>query len=106
MPIVSIRKKLGLAANTPEPDAQVLVLVESVDHSRCALCVDAIHDQRQVVIKAVGGNYGQIPGVSAATIMGNGRIALILDTDHLSKDQPEIPINMLPSKLEVSVSDD
>lgn len=85
VPIVDIRQKLDLRDGPPPPEQLVLILVEGVDQNRCALCVDAVHDQRQVVIKAVGGNYGPIPGVSAATIMGNGKIALILDTDHLSR---------------------
>ena len=85
VPIVDIRQKLGLLDGPPPPDQLVLILVEGVDHNRCALCVDAVQDQRQVVIKAVGGNYGPIPGVSAATILGNGKIALILDTDQLSQ---------------------
>ncbi|WP_341366695.1 chemotaxis protein CheA [Yoonia sp. BS5-3] len=104
VPIVDVRKKLGLADSQDQQEQLVLVLVESVDHSRCALCVDAIHDQRQVVIKAVGGNYGEIPGVSAATILGNGRIALILDTDHLTKVEtisPPLPSN---SKQDVKVA--
>lgn len=84
VPIVSVRARLGMTDPIQEADEKVLVLVEGSDHKRCALCVDGIQDQRQVVIKAVGGNYGHIPGVSAATIMGNGQIALILDTDHLS----------------------
>ena len=91
VPIVDVRRKLGIVGNGEQPDQLVLVLVESVDHNRCALRVDAIHDQRQVVIKAVGGNYGEIPGVSAATILGNGKIALILDTDHLTKVEKIIP---------------
>lgn len=84
VPIVDVQRKLGIVGNERHHDQLVLVLVESVDHNRCALRVDAIQDQRQVVIKAVGGNYGEIPGVSAATILGNGKIALILDTDHLT----------------------
>lgn len=99
VPIVDVRKKLGLAGTGDEQEQLVLVLVESVDHTRCALCVDAIHDQRQVVIKAVGGNYGDIPGVSAATILGNGKIALILDTDHLTKAEA-IPSNPQISNLQ------
>lgn len=94
VPIVSVRDKLGLRDSGEKQRDLVLVLVEGVDQARCALSVDAIHDQRQVVIKAVGGNYGQIPGVSAATIMGNGQIALILDTDHLSK--PDAASQILP----------
>lgn len=91
VPIVDVQKTLGIVGGEKEQDQLVLVLVESVDHSRCALSVDAIHDQRQVVIKAVGGNYGDIPGVSAATILGNGKIALILDTDHLTKTEKMAP---------------
>lgn len=92
IPIISIRERLGLSVGAAETDEQVLVLIESADHARCALSVDAIHDQRQVVIKSVGGNYGQIPGVSAATILGTGKIALILDTDQLSNATEFSPI--------------
>lgn len=84
LPVVCIRERLGLTGRTERASDPVLVLVEGVDQTRCALSVDDIHDQRQVVIKSVGGNYGAIPGVSAATILGTGKIALILDTDHLS----------------------
>lgn len=104
VPIVDIRQKLGLRDGSPPPEQLVLVLVEGVDHNRCALCVDAVHDQRQVVIKAVGGNYGPIPGVSAATIMGNGKIALILDTDHLSRVDRRLPVAAAPSQTEMSLS--
>ncbi len=48
---------------------------------RSALMVDAIQDQRQVVIKSLEANYGHVDGIAAATILGDGRIALILDTD-------------------------
>jgi two-component system chemotaxis sensor kinase CheA len=87
VPIVSVAGCLGFEAGTTDPQTAVLVLVENMDHSRFALEVDSIHDQRQVVIKSVSGDYGTIPGVSAATIMGNGQIALILDVDHLSNSE-------------------
>jgi two-component system chemotaxis sensor kinase CheA len=50
-----------------------------------ALRVSSIHDQRQVVIKSLESNYAAIPGVSAATILGDGKIALILDPEELIK---------------------
>jgi two-component system chemotaxis sensor kinase CheA len=85
VPIVDVARSLGLRAN-PDPDqADILILVETENAGQCALRVDAIHDQRQVVIKSVAGNYGTIPGVSAATILGDGKIALILDTDRLAQ---------------------
>ena len=41
--------------------------------------MDAIQDQRQVVIKGLQDTFGRVPGVAAATILGDGKIALILD---------------------------
>lgn len=60
-----------------------MIIVETDKFNRAALLVDRIHDTRQVVIKSLEENYGEIPGISAATILGNGRIALILDPDEI-----------------------
>jgi two-component system chemotaxis sensor kinase CheA len=49
------------------------------------LLVDAIHGQRQVVIKSLEANYRAVPGIAAATVMGDGRVALILDVDAVVK---------------------
>ena len=48
--------------------------------------MDEIIDQRQVVIKGLQDNYGRIQGVAAATILGDGQIALILDVNDLTQD--------------------
>ncbi|HYE42330.1 MAG TPA: chemotaxis protein CheW, partial [Caulobacteraceae bacterium] len=61
----------------------VAVIVESDGGGRAALLVDAIQGQRQVVIKSLEANYQQVDGVAAATILGDGRVALILDVDAL-----------------------
>ncbi|MBN8194841.1 chemotaxis protein CheW, partial [Bacillus sp. NTK074B] len=42
-----------------------------------------IQDQRQVVIKSLEGNYGAVNGIAAATILGDGKIALIIDSEAL-----------------------
>ena len=47
------------------------------------MLVDNIEDQRQVVIKGLQESYGRVPGVAAATILGDGKIALILDANDL-----------------------
>ena len=81
---------LGFArAETDEPP--LLLLVETETQAHCALAVDAVQDQRQVVIKGLESNYGHIPGVSAATVLGDGRIALILDADALASTRPAPP---------------
>lgn len=59
----------------------VLLLVDTEQRGRCALAVDGIHDQRQVVIKGLEENFGHVGGVAAATILGDGKIALIIDPE-------------------------
>jgi two-component system chemotaxis sensor kinase CheA len=66
-----------------QQDRDVLLFVECEAGRRAALAVDVIHDQRQVVIKSLEENYGAIPGISAATILGDGRIALIVDPEEI-----------------------
>jgi two-component system chemotaxis sensor kinase CheA len=63
------------------PEQGVVILVESQGTGRLALAVDAILGQRQVVIKSFEDNYQHIDGIAAATILGDGRVALILDVD-------------------------
>src|SRR3546814_19139507 len=61
-----------------EPAQAVLIVVESETAGHSVLMVDAIKEQRQVVIKSLETNFQQIPGVAGATILGDGRLALIL----------------------------
>ena len=56
--------------------------VES-DQGQAVLMVDSIQDQRQVVVKSLEANYRAIHGLAGATILGDGRVALILDVDAL-----------------------
>ncbi|WP_460337957.1 chemotaxis protein CheW, partial [Streptomyces sp. O3] len=62
-------------------EQSVALLVEGEGGARAVLMVDAIHGQRQVVIKSLEANYRAVPGVAAATVMGDGRVALIVDVD-------------------------
>ena len=90
IPMVDVAASLGF----PDRDASqppLLLLVESENQSQCALVVDAVHDQRQVVIKGLESNYGAIAGISAATVLGDGQIALILDADALASNRNAAP---------------
>lgn len=81
VPLVDVAQVMGFR-DTPVPPGQgVAVVVETESGARAALMVDAIQGQRQVVIKSLETNYQQVPGVAAATILGDGRVALILDVD-------------------------
>lgn len=84
LPVIDVARCLGFRSEQKEPSEGVTVLVESENGTRQALLVDAIQGQRQVVIKSLETNYGRVDGVSAATILGDGRVALILDVDALT----------------------
>jgi two-component system, chemotaxis family, sensor kinase CheA len=77
--VIDVGRALGVRSAPCVFEKSILVLVEVDDGSRCALAFDAIQDQRQVVIKSLETNYRDVLGVAAATILGDGRIALILD---------------------------
>jgi two-component system chemotaxis sensor kinase CheA len=86
VPIIDTAAELGFRPHRRvggDNEKGVALLVESEGGGRSALVVDAIQDQRQVVIKSLETNYGRVPGVAAATILGDGRVALILDVDNL-----------------------
>jgi two-component system chemotaxis sensor kinase CheA len=80
-PLIDVGQELGYRGDAADPVGSVVLVVETEVSTRCALVVDAIHDQRQVVIKSLEANYRQVPGIAAATILGDGRVALILDID-------------------------
>ena len=80
-PLVDVGRILNFRANQANPVEGVALLVESEGGGQRALMVDAIQGQRQVVIKSLEANYTHVPGIAAATILGDGRVALILDVD-------------------------
>lgn len=67
-----------------DPSKGLVVVVEDESHGVFGLVVDELLGQQQVVIKSLEDNYDPVPGISAATILGNGQVALILDVDGLS----------------------
>ena len=80
-PLVDVGRILNFRATQANPTDGVALLVESESGGQRALMVDAIQGQRQVVIKSLEANYTHVPGIAAATILGDGRVALILDVD-------------------------
>ncbi|AFN57007.1 two-component system chemotaxis sensor kinase CheA [Zymomonas mobilis] len=82
VPIQSIGRELSVENAELDPFKSVLIVVES-DGGQAVLMVDQILDQRQVVVKSLEANYQAIAGLAGATILGDGRVALILDVDSL-----------------------
>lgn len=83
VPIIDVGYELGFRDRTVDAKNGVILLSETETGDRSALLLDGILDQRQVVIKGLEENYGEVPGVAAVTILGDGNIALILDVDGL-----------------------
>lgn len=83
IPVIDLSGVFGLPRTASEADDGILIVVETDSQRRAAFRVDAIFDQRQVVIKSLEQNYGRVPGVSAATILGDGKIALIIDPEEI-----------------------
>ncbi|MBS0235497.1 MAG: chemotaxis protein CheA [Proteobacteria bacterium] len=83
VPLIDVGTQLGFRGTVADPERSVAILVETDGGARNALLVDSIQDQRQVVIKSLEANYGTVAGIAAATILGDGRVALILDVDAL-----------------------
>ncbi|MBA8910526.1 chemotaxis protein CheA [Aminobacter sp. NyZ550] len=80
-PLIDVGRELGFRNTATDPLAGVAILVETEGGRRSALLVDTIQGQRQVVIKSLESNYRHVPGIAAATILGDGRVALIIDVD-------------------------
>ena len=89
VPLIDLGPRLGFRPASQRPTGAIVILVQKEDGVRSALIVDAIMEQRQVVIKGLDQNYGPIPGVAAATILGDGQIALILDPAGLTDRQTD-----------------
>jgi len=81
IPLIDVGCELAYRAEFADPSASLVLLVESGNRVRGALLVDAVLGQRQVVIKSLEANYRYVQGVAGATILGDGRVAFILDID-------------------------
>ena len=69
-----------------EGPKEQLCLVVEVDNRRAALLVDSLIGQQQLVVKSLEGNLHSVPGVAGATILGDGRVALILDVSAVTRN--------------------
>jgi two-component system, chemotaxis family, sensor kinase CheA len=91
VPLIDIGAALGFRSTPIDPCSGVALLVENDVGGHAALLLDAIQGQRQVVIKSLESNYQQVDGIAAATILGDGRVALILDVDAIIANRGREP---------------
>ena len=84
LPVVALERVFNIPRVDPDTGSAVMVVVEAEGH-RAALLVDELLGQQQVVVKNLESNYRRVSDVSGATIMGDGRVALILDVGSLAR---------------------
>ena len=83
VPLLRLHRLLQIPCSVTDPSDGLVVIVEE-QHQKYALLVDELLGQQQVVIKNLETNFRKVPGVSGATILGDGRVAFILDVNGLS----------------------
>ncbi|GAA3905249.1 chemotaxis protein CheA [Halomonas cibimaris] len=91
LPVIAIHEVLDVKDAITDPTKSIAVIVQG-EGRRYAMLVDELVGQQQVVVKNLEDNYRKVQGVSAATILGDGSVALILDITglhRLSRKQKE-----------------
>lgn len=83
LPVVVLHEVFNLKSG-PTDFTQGIMVVLDADGAKAALFVDALLGQHQVVIKSLEANYRRVHGISGATIMGDGHVALILDVSAIA----------------------
>lgn len=93
IPVLRLHEVFNITAHKQELDRGLLVVVE-IDGNKIGIFVDDLLTQQQIVIKSLESNYKKVDGVSGATILGDGTVALILDINGLinltKENQPRL----------------
>ena len=85
-PLVSLREQMQIDEPTRPVENSIIVLVE-IGKKRYGIIVDQLLGKQQVVIKSLERHYKKVDGISGATIMGDGKVAMIIDVDNLIKNE-------------------
>jgi two-component system chemotaxis sensor kinase CheA len=82
LPLVDLAHEIGLP---PPPPGPVRIVILQADHRQYGLIVEAVQDTQEIVVKPLGRQFEGVEVFSGATIMGDGRVALIVDPVGLAK---------------------
>jgi two-component system chemotaxis sensor kinase CheA len=80
VPYIPLRKKFRITGESPDIEQ---IVIAGINGERVGLVVDHVIGEHQTVIKSLGRAYKNVEGVSGATILGDGTVALILDVAQL-----------------------
>ena len=83
LPLTHLHKCFAIDDAITDPCRGIVIIVQSESAGRVGVMVDELLGQQQVVVKSLEANYDPVEGISGATILGNGRVALILDIARL-----------------------
>jgi two-component system chemotaxis sensor kinase CheA len=83
--LIYLHRIFGIHEAQNDPSKALVVLVETGQQQKMGLVVDELIGQQQVVIKSLEANADPVEGISGATILGDGRVSLILDINDLAK---------------------
>jgi two-component system chemotaxis sensor kinase CheA len=86
LPLIELHEVFSISEAVTDLRKGIAVIVEA-EGKKTALLVDELLGQHQVVIKSLESNFRKVPGMSGATIMGDGKVALILDVMALSSER-------------------
>jgi two-component system, chemotaxis family, sensor kinase CheA len=84
VPLVQLCDLLDIGSTASATDERVIIITDAGEGARFGIVVDELCGHQQVVVKSIGESYGSVPGIAGATILGNGRVAFILDVEKLS----------------------
>jgi two-component system, chemotaxis family, sensor kinase CheA len=84
VPLVQLTDLLDIAPTLSASDERVVIITDAGEGAHFGIVVDELLGHQQVVVKSIEESYGSVPGIAGATILGNGRVAFILDVEKLS----------------------
>jgi two-component system chemotaxis sensor kinase CheA len=93
VPYVRLRQHFGTGGDVPARENVLIVQIHGLSGqgggSKAGLAVDELYGSSQAVIKPLGGYFNEVPGIAGSSILGNGRVALILDTPAILRSLEE-----------------
>jgi two-component system chemotaxis sensor kinase CheA len=94
LPLISLQQEFAITGERRPPSEGIVVILEA-DGKRAAIQIDELVGQQQVVVKNLEANYRRVTGVSGATILGDGSVALILDVSALLRGTRQLVMPVL-----------
>ena len=108
LPLTYLHRCFAIESAVTDPCQGIVIIVQNEGAGRIGVVVDELLGQQQVVVKSLEANYDAVDGISGATILGNGRVALILDVARLREvgDKPGARTNVPSHNTMVEVRED